>query len=210
MSEPRAIRILIADDHPVVREGLAALLNRRADMTVVAQAQNGQEAVDLAQRRQPDVVLMDLRMPQMGGVEAIQAIRAQQPDVRLIVLTTFDGDEDIYRALEAGAHGYLLKDTPREELIAAVRAVHSGHKHTSPEAAAKLAERLFRPQLTARELEVLQQMAAGKSNREIGLALHIAEGTVKAHVNSLLGKLDAADRTQAVTIALRRGLVHLE
>lgn len=210
MAEANVIRILVADDHPVVREGIAALLNRRPDMEVVAEAANGQEAVALYREMQPDVTLMDLRMPQMGGVAAIEAIRAQWPEVRVIVLTTYDGDEDIYRALEAGAQGYLLKETPREELVAAIRAVHAGQKHIPLQVATKLTERLFSPHLTARELEVLQQMAAGKSNREIGLALHIAEGTVKAHVNSLLDKLDAADRTQAVTAALRRGLVRLE
>lgn len=210
MSEGIIIRILIADDHPVVREGIVALLNRRADMAVVGEAGNGQEAVALFRREKPDITLIDLRMPEMGGVQAIQAIREEFPDARFIVLTTYDGDEDIYRALQAGAQAYLLKDTPREELLTTVRAVHAGQKRIPPELAAKLATRIFSPELTARELEVLQHIVAGESNRQIGQALSIAEGTVKAHVNSILGKLGAEDRTQAVTEALRRGLVHLD
>lgn len=210
MSEARPIRILIADDHPIVREGIAALLNRRADMVVVGEAADGREAVELFRQVQPDLVLVDLRMPGLGGVEAIGAMREVRQEARFVVLTTYDGDEDIYRALEAGAQAYLLKDTPREELIATVRAVHAGQKRIPPEVASKLAERLFNSELTARELDVLQQIVAGKSNREIGLALQITEGTVKAHVNSLLRKLDVSDRTQAVTVALRRGLAHLD
>lgn len=202
--------ILISDDHAVVREGLAAMISRRAEMQVVAEAANGVQAVELALKHKPDVLLMDLRMPQMGGVEAIQAIRAQWPEARVIVLTTFDGDEDIFRALQAGAKGYLLKDTPREELLEAIRTVHAGRKHIPLEVAAKLADRLTSETLTERELEVLHLIVAGKSNKEIGAALTISEGTVKVHVNSLLGKLGVSDRTQAVTAALKRGLVHLE
>lgn len=202
--------ILISDDHAVVREGLAAMLSRRAEMQVVAEASNGTQAVALALQHKPDVLLMDLRMPQMGGVEAIRAIRAEWPEARVIVLTTYDGDEDIYRALQAGAKGYLLKDTPREELLEAIRAVHAGRKHIPPEVAAKLAERLTSETLTEREREVLQLIVAGQSNKEIGASLNITEGTVKVHVNGLLGKLGVSDRTQAVTEALRRGLVHLE
>lgn len=202
--------ILISDDHAVVREGLAAMLSRRAEMQVVAEASNGVQAVTLALQHKPDVLLMDLRMPQMGGVEAIRAIRAEWPEARVIVLTTYDGDEDIYRALQAGAKGYLLKDTPREELLEAIRAVHAGRKHIPPEVAAKLAERLTSETLTEREREVLQLIVAGQSNKEIGASLNITEGTVKVHVNGLLGKLGVSDRTQAVTEALRRGLVHLD
>lgn len=202
--------ILISDDHAVVREGLAAMLSRRAEMQVVAEASNGVQAVALALQHKPDVLLMDLRMPQMGGVEAIRAIRAEWPDARVIVLTTYDGDEDIYRALQAGAKGYLLKDTPREELLEAIRAVHAGRKHIPPEVAAKLAERLTSETLTEREREVLQLIVAGQSNKEIGASLNISEGTVKVHVNNLLSKLGVSDRTQAVTEALRRGLVHLD
>lgn len=210
MPDIDVIRLLIADDHPVVREGLAALLNRRADMTVVGEADDGEEAVALYETLRPDVVLIDLRMPRMGGVEAIAAIRQRDAQARFIVLTTYDGDEDIYRALQAGAQAYLLKDTPRETLLATVRAVHGGEKRIPPELAAKLAERVFSPALTPREREVLEQMVRGQSNREIGLTLDIAEGTVKAHVNSVLSKLGVNDRTQAVTEALRRGLARLD
>jgi DNA-binding NarL/FixJ family response regulator len=202
--------ILITDDHAVVREGLAAMIGRRAEMQVVAEASNGVQAVELALKHKPDILLMDLRMPQMGGVEAIRTIRAAWPEARVIVLTTFDGDEDIFRALQAGAKGYLLKDTPREELLEAIRTVHAGRKHIPPEVAAKLADRLTSETLTEREREVLQLIVAGQSNKEIGASLNISEGTVKVHVNSLLGKLGVSDRTQAVTAALKRGLVHLD
>lgn len=204
------ITILITDDHAVVREGLAAMLSRRAEMQVVAEAANGVQAVGLALRHKPDVLLMDLRMPQMGGVEAIRAIRAEWPEARVIVLTTYDGDEDIFRALQVGAKGYLLKDTPREALLEAIQTVHAGRKHIPPEVAAKLAERITSEALTEREREVLQLIVAGQSNKEIGASLSISEGAVKVHVNNLLGKLGVSDRTQAVTEALRRGLVHLE
>lgn len=207
---PAPIRLLIADDHPVVREGLAAMLNRRADMTVVGEASSGREALALYRREQPDVTLMDLRMPELGGVEAIATLRAEFPNARFIVLTTYDGDEDIARALKAGAQAYLLKDTPRDELLDAIRAVHAGGKRIAPEMAAKLADRLTTPELTERELEVLKLIVAGQSNKEIGATLAITEGTVKVHVNNLLGKLGVSDRTQAVTEALRRGIVHLD
>lgn len=207
---PAPIRLLIADDHPVVREGLAAMLNRRADMTVVGEASSGREALALYRREQPDVTLMDLRMPELGGVEAIATLRAEFPNARFIVLTTYDGDEDIARALKAGAQAYLLKDTPRDELLDAIRAVHAGGKRIAPEMAAKLADRLTTPELTDRELEVLKLIVAGQSNKEIGASLAITKGTVKVHVNNLLGKLGVSDRTQAVTEALRRGIVHLE
>lgn len=203
------IRLLIVDDHTVVREGLAALLDRRPDMSVVGQAENGRLAIEQFQRHQPDVVLMDLRMPEMGGVAAIEAILAESPAAKFVVLTTYDGDEDIYRAFQAGAKAYLLKDTPRAALLDTIRAVAAGHKRVPPEIATKLAERMFAPELTARELDVLRLIVGGRSNREIGLELSITEGTVKAHVNNLLGKLGVNDRTQAVTVALRRGLVHL-
>lgn len=210
MSDKTTIRVLLVDDHPVVREGMAALLNRRADMDVVAEAENGRLAIELYTQHQPDVVLMDLRMPEMGGVEAIVQIRATDPNANIIVLTTYDGDEDIFRGLQAGAKAYLLKDTPRQMLLETIRAVSKGEKRIPPEIGAKLAGRLMGPSLTDRELDVLQLIVAGQSNREIGLALSITEGTVKAHVNSLLGKLNVHDRTQAVTEALRRGIVHLE
>ncbi len=204
------IRLVIADDHPVVREGLAAMCNRRPDLTVVAEAENGEQAVAAVLEHRPDVVLMDLQMPVLGGVDAIGKIRAEWPEARIVVMTTFDGDEDIYRALQAGARAYLLKDTPREEIVDAIRVVHAGQKRIPSEIASKLADRLTAEPLTDRELAVLKQIVAGQSNKEIGAALGIAEGTVKVHVNSLLGKLGVEDRTQAVTEALRRGIVHLD
>jgi len=210
MPETAPIRILIADDHSVVREGLAAMIARRADMQVVAEAGDGRQAVDLARRHRPDVILLDLRMPELGGVAAIHQSAGHTAAAPLILLTTFDGDEDIFRALQAGARAYLLKDTPREALLEAIRAVHAGQKRIPPEVAAKLADRLLAPELSARELDVLRQIVAGRSNKEAGAALGISEGTVKVHVNSLLGKLGVADRTQAVTEALRRGLVRLD
>lgn len=210
MTTSAYIHVLIADDHPIVRDGLNAVINDQPDMEVVAEAATGKEAVQLARQRRPDVLLIDLRMPQMNGVDAINAIRADWPAARIIVLTTYDGDEDIYRALQAGAQAYLLKGMPRAELLDTIRAVHAGHKRIPPEVAAKLAERIAAADLTAREREVLQLIVAGRSNKEIGACLSITEGTVKAHVNSLLSKLGVNDRTQAVTEALRRGIVHLE
>ena len=209
MNPVTPIRILIADDHPVVREGLAAMIKRRTDMTVVAEANHGQEAVALFHQHQPDVVLMDLRMPGMDGVEAILTIRAQTPEARVIVLTTYDTDEDIYRALRAGAKAYLLKDTPREELLDTIRAVSAGRTRVPSDVAAKLVERVSSETLTAREIDVLRLIVAGHSNREIATLLYISEGTVKTHVNHILMKLGVSDRTQAVTTALRRGLVSL-
>ena len=211
MSKDGAIRILIVDDHPVVREGLAALIDRRPDMTVVGEAGTGAEALVQFRTLTPDVTLMDLRMPELGGVAAIGQIRAEFPAARIIVLTTYDGDDDIYRGLQAGARAYLLKDAPREELLDAIRAVHAGQTRIPPAVAARLAERMMSgPDLSPRELEVLAGIVAGRSNREIGTDLTISEGTVKAHINSILGKLGVTDRTQAVTTALQRGIVHLD
>jgi two-component system, NarL family, response regulator len=204
------IRILIADDHPVVRQGLAAIIETERGMTVIAQAKDGREAVELFRRERPHVALVDLKMPEMDGVETIAAIREEFPRAALLVLTTYDRDEDIYRSLRAGAKGYLLKDTPPVELLEAIRAVYHGQRHLPPEIAEKLAEHVMYADLTERELEVLREMAEGKSNREIGAELFITEGTVKAHVNNILSKLDVSDRTQAVTTALKRGLVQLD
>jgi len=210
MKKTDRVRILIADDHPVVREGLVALINRRPDMVVVAEVSNGREAVEQFLRHRPDVALLDLRMPEMDGVDAITAIRQKIPTARLIVLTTFDEDEDIYRGLRAGAKAYLLKDAPRDDLLKCVRAVHEGQTIIPPPIAAKLADRLATSGLTRREIRVLQLVADGKGNKEIAVALSISEGTVKTHVSSILAKLEAADRTQAVTIALRRGILRLQ
>ena len=210
MATTSRIRILIADDHPVVREGLAALIERRTDMTVVAEASNGQQALAAFLEHRPDVALVDLRMPDMDGADAITAIREQAPGARVIVLTTYDDDEDIQRSLRAGAKAYMLKDAPRDELIACIKAVHEGLTLIPPAIAIKLAESMGAPALTPRELEVLALVAGGKSNREIATTLFITEGTVKSHLSAMLGKLDASDRTQAVTIALKRGLLRLE
>ncbi len=209
MKKTNPVRVLIADDHPVVREGLVALINRRPDMLVVAEVSNGREAVEQFLRHRPDVALLDLRMPEMDGVEAIAAIRRKIPTARLIVLTTFDEDEDIYRGLRAGAKAYLLKDAPRDALLKCIRDVHGGQTVIPAPIAAKLADRLTTSGLTRREIQVLQLVADGKGNKEIAVALSISEGTVKTHVSAILTKLDAADRTQAVTIALRRGILRL-
>jgi two-component system NarL family response regulator len=204
------IRLLVVDDHPVVRGGLVALLGTVENMQVIAEASNGADAVRLYCEHQPDVTLMDLRLGAMGGVEAIQQIRARWPAARIIVLTTFDGDEDIYRAMQAGAKGYLLKGMSIEDLISAVRAVHQGRVRIPAEIAEKLAQRMGGPQLTQREMDVLRAIVRGRSNREIGSDLSISEATVKTHINSLLGKLGVTDRTQASTAAIQRGIVHLD
>lgn len=204
------IRLLVVDDHTVVRGGLVALLATVEDMNVVAEASDGDEAIAQYAKYQPDVTLMDLRLKKVSGVEAIQRIRAQSPQARIIVLTTFDGDEDIFRAVQAGAKAYLLKGMSVEELISTVRAVNQGRTHIPAEIAEKLAERVAGPQLTARELEVLQLVVRGRSNKEIGSDLSISEATVKTHVNSLLGKLGVNDRTGASRAALQRGIVHLD
>ena len=206
MSEP--IRILVADDHHVVRQGLVALLKTIPGLEVVAEAADGQQAIARFEKHQPDITLMDLRMPGIGGVEAVTQIRGRYPHARIIVLTTFDGDEDIYRAIQAGAKGYLLKGMFGEELIDAIRAVHAGKTRIPSAIAERLADRMGGPGLTSRELDVLRAIVAGRSNKEIGAELSISEATVKTHINSILGKLGVSDRTQAATTALQRGIVH--
>ncbi len=211
------IRILIADDHPVVREGLTAMLDRQEDMEVVGDAPDGAAAVARAAETSPDVVLMDLRMPVMDGVEAMRAIAAQQPSVSFIVLTTYDNDEYIFKGIEAGARAYLLKDSPREELFKAIRAVHRGESLIQPSVASKVLDRFATlsrqtqsPELLSeREKEVLRLMATGAANKAIASALFISESTVKTHVQSIFQKLDVSDRTGAVTQALQRGIISL-
>ncbi|MDV2998011.1 MAG: Transcriptional regulatory protein LiaR [Chroococcidiopsis sp. SAG 2025] len=209
MSQSATIRVLIADDHSIVRQGLATIVNRDPEMTVIAQAEDGQQAIEFFRQHQPDVTLMDLRMPQVGGVEAISAICAEFKSARIIVLTTYDGDEDIYRGLHAGAQGYLLKDAKPNELLQAIRTVARGQQYILPLVGAKLVQRLSNPELSDRELEVLGLMAQGMSNLDIGAALTIGESTVKSHVNRILSKLGVSDRTSAVIVAVKRGIVNL-
>jgi two-component system, NarL family, response regulator len=205
------IRILVAEDHILVRDGLVGILNHQTDMTVVAEAADGEQAVALYRQHQPDVTLMDLQMPKLEGTVAISQILSEFIQARIIVLTTYDGDADIYRGLQAGAKGYLLKDTTSQELLSAVRAVHQGQRQISPKVALKLAERVDGSEnLTERELEVLKLLAQGNSNQKISIALSVSEGTVKYHINHILHKLRVSDRTQAVIAALKRGLVRLE
>lgn len=200
---------MTVDDHPIYRGGLASLIAAYPDFRLVAESANGREAVECFRQHRPDVTLMDLSMPVMNGVEAIGAITAEFPEARIIALTTWDGDADIHRALEAGARGYLLKDVVSEEVAAAIRQVHAGGRVIPSGVAQRLAEFAPRIDLTDRELEVLTHMAKGLSNKEIGVALGRTEATIKVHVLHILQKLDAADRTEAVTIALRRGIIHL-
>jgi DNA-binding NarL/FixJ family response regulator len=207
-SEP--IRILVVDDHAIVRKGLVALLNTVEGLSVVGEASDGEQAILAHRSCKPDVTLMDLRLPKIGGADAIARIRRENPTARIIVLTTFDGDEDIFRALQAGAKGYLLKGMDATELTEAIRAVYAGKSKIPAIVAEKLAGRMGGPELTTRELEVLKRIVAGRSNKEIGGDLHISEATVKTHINSILGKLGVSDRTQAATTALQRGIVYLE
>jgi two-component system NarL family response regulator len=209
LSTPR-MRLLIADDHSIVLEGLVAMLGRQPDMIVVAETANGRDAVDLWLAHRPDVTLIDLRMPLLDGVGVIDAIRRHDPAARIIVLTTYDTDEDVYQAIKAGARGYLLKGSSREEMLEVVRAVHAGEMRMPAALANRLAERISSDALTARELEVLVSIARGKGNREIGVELSISETTVKSHLKRIFEKLNASSRTDAVTAALRRGLIRIE
>jgi len=204
------IRTLIVDDHHVVRQGLVALLNVIPEIEIVGEASDGVEAVELHRRLQPDVTLMDLQLPRLGGVAAITQIRAENPSARFIVLTTFDGDEDIFRSLQAGAKAYLLKGMTIDDLHKTIRLVHAGKTSISPAIAEKLADRMSTQELTARELAVLERIVAGRANKEIASDLSISEATVKTHVNNLLSKLGVSDRTNAATMAIQRGLVHLK
>ena len=203
------IRVLVAEDHNVVRQGIVAILNQQAQITVIAEAKNGLEAIEMHAIHQPDITLMDLRMPQMEGLEAISKIREANSDARIIILTTYDTDEDIYRGLQAGARGYLLKDTTAEDLATAVRQVHYGKRYIPIEVGIRLTERIQESDLTDRELEVLGELTEGKSNLEIAKALSISEGTVKFHINNILSKFGVSDRTQAVITALRRGITRI-
>ena len=206
--ETKKIRIMVIDDQAVVRQGFVSLISTVSDMEIVAEGSNGREAVALFRQHQPDITLIDLRMPEMSGVEAIGEIRREFPGARIIVLTTYDGDEDIYRSVQAGAQGYLLKDMFFEELESAIRKVHGGARLIPGSVAERLAARMSSSELTSRELEVLRQIVDGKSNKEIANVLSISEATVKSHINNILSKLGVSDRTQAATRALQRGIVH--
>jgi two-component system NarL family response regulator len=208
-AQANKIRVLIADDHVTVLEGLAAIIGRQPDMKVVAEAANGREAVDLWEKHRPDVTLLDLRMPSLDGVGAIDEIRRQSASARVVVLTTFDSDNEIHRAIKAGAKGYLLKDTRREELLDCIRRVNAGEICVPPALAAKLVDSMSSEPLTGRELDVLTLLARGKSNKEIGVNLYISETTVKAHLRSIFSKLNVLSRTEAIAAASRRGLVQL-
>jgi DNA-binding NarL/FixJ family response regulator len=208
-TDPKPIRIALADDHPLLRQGIMALLADQTDLKLVAEASNGLEAVEQFRRNRPDVMLMDLQMPGMNGIDAMIAIRGEFPDARFIVLTTYSGDVQIVRALKAGARAYLLKSLLHRELLDTIRAVHAGQKRIPPEVAAELAEHAADDSLTAREIEVLRLIAAGNANKLVADRLSITEETVKAHVKNILSKLDANDRTHAVTIGLKRGIIEL-
>jgi len=211
------IKVLITDDHPVVREGLSAMLNKEPDIQVVGEAENGTEAIDKAKELQPDVVLMDLRMPEVDGVEAMRQIRAANPGIKFIVLTTYDNDEYIFKGIEAGARAYLLKDAPREELFKAIRAVYKGESLIEPAVAGKVLDRFAElsrqaqapERLSERELEVLKLMAKGAANKEIAAGLCISESTVKTHIQTIFQKLGVGDRTEAVTEAIKKGIIRL-
>ena len=203
------IRILAVDDHALLREGIAALVGNQPDMGLVAEAVNGREAVELFRKHQPDVTLMDLQMPEMNGIDALSAIRGEFPEARIIVLTTYTGDVQVFRALKAGARAYLLKGLLRKELIETIRAVHAGQKRLAPEIAAEVAEHATDDSLTPREIDVLRLIAGGNANKEIAAQLSLTEETVKGHVKNILAKLGAKDRTHAVTIGIKRGIFEL-
>ena len=209
MSEPAHIRVFSVDDHPLLREGIAAIINNQPDMLMVAQAATGCEAMQMFRTQRPDVTLMDLRLPDMSGIDVLIAIRAEFSDAHVIMLTTFEGDVEIQRALKAGARGYLLKSTPPKELVETIRHVHAGKKGIPSQVAAHLAEHVSDEALTAREIEVLRHIAEGNRNRDIAEKLFISEETIKVHIKHIMEKLGASDRTQAVAIAVRRGIIQL-
>ncbi len=205
----RTISVLLVDDHPLLREGVAAVIKMQPDMTLVGEAENGLEAIELFRQTLPDITLMDLQMPEMGGVEAIEKIRAESPAARILVLTTYKGDVLALRAMKAGATGYLLKSSLRKELVDTIRAVHAGRRHLSAEIANEIAVHAIDDQLSDREIEILNLIANGHSNKAIAIAMKLSEETVKAHLKNIFLKLDVADRTHAVTMAARRGFIHL-
>jgi DNA-binding NarL/FixJ family response regulator len=209
MTEKSKIRVLSVDDHPLLREGISAVINSQPDMLMIAEAASAHDGILQFRKHRPDVTLMDLRLPDMSGVDTIVAIRSEFPDARIIMLTTFEGDVEIQRALEAGARGYMLKSMPPKDLVEGIRQVHAGKKRIPPQLAAQLAEHMSDEALTTREIEVLRQIAEGNRNRDIGEKLFITEETVKVHIKHIMEKLGASDRTQAIAIAIRRGIIHL-
>ncbi len=209
MNDQHRIRIFSVDDHPLLREGIAAIINNQPDMQIVAQAATGYEAIPMFRQHRPDVTLMDLRLPDLSGIDVLIALRSEFPDARVVMLTTFEGDVDIRRALEAGARGYVLKSMPPKELVEVIRQVHAGKKRIPAEVAAQLAEYFGDDALTEREVDVLHYIASGNRNRQIAERLCISEETVKVHVKHIMEKLSASDRTQAVAIAVRRGIIQL-
>jgi DNA-binding NarL/FixJ family response regulator len=209
MAETARIKVLSVDDHPLLRQGIGALVDAQPDMVMVGQAASGREGIEQFRAQHPDVTLMDLRLPDMSGIDALVAIRKESPEARVVMLTTFEGDVEMQRALEAGARGYLLKTMPPAELIEAIRQVHAGKKRIPPAVAAQLAEHLSDESLTAREIEVLRHIAEGNRNKDIAERLFISEETVKVHVKHVMDKLGASDRTEAVSIAIRRGIIQL-
>jgi DNA-binding NarL/FixJ family response regulator len=209
MTDANRIRVLCVDDHPLLREGIAAIINSQPDMALVAEASSGTDAIQKFKEHRPDVTLMDLRLPDMSGVDSLIAIRADVPEARIIMLTTFEGDVEIQRALEAGARAYMLKSMPPKELIEVIRQVHAGKKRIPTEIASHLAEHLGEETLTGREIDVLKHIAGGNRNRDIAERLYISEETVKVHIKHIMEKLGASDRTQAVAIAVRRGIIQL-
>ena len=209
MSNQLRIRVLSVDDHPLLSEGIATMINSQADMQLISQASSGSEAIQQYRQHRPDVTLMDLRLPDLSGIDAMIAIRTEFPEARVVMLTTFEGDVEIQRALQAGARGYLLKNMPPSEILDVIRHVHAGKKRVPPQVAAQIAEHMSDEDLTAREVEVLRKIAGGNRNKDIAEILFISEETVKVHIKHIMDKLGAKDRTQAIAIAVRRGIIEL-